>query len=417
MSVISGKDREVLRELAKKQLELANSPQMMKLREEWKLHGAFSASSRPMILIETPSFEEDILPPLMRCEGDGARQLERELLLNTVNHTLFGDDTVIKDYMPVMPHAKMIPFGIEVKWEHVEGATAAASLGHHFITSISDLEQDFHKLGKSRYGIDWESTRREHEFKNEIFGDILPVRQAGFSLYCGLTGDIVHIMKMEDMFTAMYDYPERFHQMMSMLVNDYLAYFGLLESENALLPTLDDCGVCQGSYCYTNELPAQGTGLKTTDVWGYMDSQETTGVSPDMFAEFMAPYYGRIIERYGLLSYGCCEAVDPIWDCFLSNLDNLRKLSVSFWADEEFIGERLRGKNIVYMRKPSPNFLGVGSELDEQAVTAHIEKTVQAAKGCHLEMIQRDVYQINNTPGKVRRYVELIRKCCEKHQV
>ena len=68
------------------------------------------------------------------------------------------------------------------------------------------------------------------------------------------------------------------------------------------------------------------------------------------------------------------------------------------------------------MRKPSPNFLGVGSELDEQAVTESIGKTVKAARGCHLEIIQRDVYRINNTLDKVRRYVELIRNCCEQHE-
>jgi biotin operon repressor len=68
------------------------------------------------------------------------------------------------------------------------------------------------------------------------------------------------------------------------------------------------------------------------------------------------------------------------------------------------------------MRKPTPNLLGVGAELDEQAVTEHINKTLKAAKGCHIEFIQRDVYKINNTPDKVRRYVDLIRNCCEKHE-
>ena len=57
------KNRYILRELAKRQLELAHRPQMTKLREDWTLHGAFSGSSRPMILIETASFEDDILPP------------------------------------------------------------------------------------------------------------------------------------------------------------------------------------------------------------------------------------------------------------------------------------------------------------------------------------------------------------------
>ena len=228
----------------------------------------------------------------MRCDGETAQKLERELLLGTVNHTLFGDDTIVKEYIPVTPHRYFVPFDIEVKQEH-----AGASLGHQFIPAICDLEQDFHKLGKSLFGVDRTSMRHEMDFKAEILGDILPVRQIGFSLYCCPTQDIVHIMKMEDMFTAMLDYPELFHRMMSMLATDYLAFFNLLETENVFLPMVDECHLCQGSYSYTDEIPQQGAGLKTADIWGYMDSQETSGVSPTMFAEHIAPHYKRIAER------------------------------------------------------------------------------------------------------------------------
>jgi len=409
-------DIRILRDLAKKQMEIASSQQMATLKEDWRLHGAFDPASRPMILIETPTFAEDVISPLMRCECDTARKLERELLLGVVNNTLFGDDTVVKDYLPVTLHRHFTQFGIGVKRENADDGSGGEGLGYRYLTPIIDLEQDFHKLGKTRYGIDRKSTQCEIDFKNEILDGILPARLSGFHLYSGMTMDIVQMMKMEDMFTAMYDYPDLFHKMMSMLTDDYLAYFDLLEREDALLPTNDECHLSQGSYCYNNELPVSGTGLKTSDIWGYMDSQETSGVSPDMFAEFIAPYYRRVVARYGLLSYGCCEAVDPVWDCFLSKLDNLRKVSVSPWANEELMGERLRGNRIVYMRKPSPNLLGVGVCLDEDAVTAHISKTIAAARGCSLELIQRDVYRINNTPGKVRRYVELIRRCCEKYK-
>lgn len=80
------------------------------------------------------------------------------------------------------------------------------------------------------------------------------------------------------------------------------------------------------------------------------------------------------------------------------------------------MGQRLRGKEITYLRKPDPTLIGVGSVLDEDAVRAHFRKTVGAAEGCTLEIVQRDVYQIHNTYEKVRRYVELIREECEGHR-
>ena len=79
------------------------------------------------------------------------------------------------------------------------------------------------------------------------------------------------------------------------------------------------------------------------------------------------------------------------------------------------MGEILRNRRIVYLRKPSPNLLGVGSGLDEDAVREHFRKTARAASGCKLEIAQRDVYHINNTPGKVKQYVRLIRESLEEY--
>ena len=71
------------------------------------------------------------------------------------------------------------------------------------------------------------------------------------------------------------------------------------------------------------------------------------------------------------------EPVDPIWDKCLSRLTNLRKVSISPWCNEEFMGERLRGSKVIYHRKPSPNFLGVDPVLDEDAFRAHIGKALR----------------------------------------
>jgi len=64
----------------------------------------------------------------------------------------------------------------------------------------------------------------------------------------------------------------------------------------------------------------------------------------------------------------------------------------------------------VYHRKPSPNYLGVGANLDETAFREHIRKTLRTAKGCTLEITQRDVYTINNDEAKAKRYVDVIRE-------
>ncbi|MFQ9798715.1 MAG: hypothetical protein ACLR23_06960 [Clostridia bacterium] len=97
----------------------------------------------------------------------------------------------------------------------------------------------------------------------------------------------------------MYDYPELFHQMMNQLADDYIAYFQLLEQEDCLRSTVAEERVAQGSYCFTDQLPKDKEHYTLKDVWGYIDSQETSGLSPDMYHEFIFPYYKKITDLYG----------------------------------------------------------------------------------------------------------------------
>ncbi len=397
------KDRLRLRALAQRQLELAHSDENRMLEKEWMRHGDMKADTRPMFRAELWTFEEDILPPLMQCEDEQARKVEAMLLRNVVNHELFRDDTLVPDHITIRPQGWFIPFGLKVAREET------GSLGHRFIPHIEDLEADFEKLGPSQYGVEKEKAARDAEYLGELFGDILPIRPDGFSLYASPMQDIVHIMSMEDMFIAMYDAPVLFHRMMEMLISDYEAFFCMLARENLLTSAARAQHLAQGSYCFTTDLPDQKEAAALKDMWLYMDSQETSGVSPEMYRTFVFPYYLRLMNRAGLVSYGCCEAVHAIWPGCLSTVPNIRKVSISPWCDEEKMGEALQSRKTVYLRKPSPNLLGVGDQLNEEAVVAHFRHTAKCASGCKLEIAVRDVYRVG-TWQKVRRYVELARE-------
>lgn len=410
--MITQKEKEILRKLAFSQREIAESARMSKLMSDWKKHGSFASDRRPMVTIELWTFSQDIIPPMMKCENEEARAIEWQLRSNLANHMLFEDDSIVRPYWPVGVPSTFVPFGIEVKTEHANDSTGG-DLGHHFISVIHDLADDFHLLKPSVMSVNHEAVKTEEARLFDLFGDILPTKRTGSSINLSPMQNIVHIMSMEDMYMAMYDYPDEFHQMMQMQTDDMMRYLDLLEAEGALFPTTAEQHLCQGSYCFTDALPSDKEHVKVSDVWGYLDSQETSSISPDMFKEFVWPYYKKLGDRFGRLSYGCCEPVHPLFDSCLHEFENLGKISISPWCDEAFMGERLRGKQIVYLRKPSPNLIGVQSELDEDAVRAHFKQTAQAACGCTLEFAQRDVYHIHNTPDKVKRYVSLIREAYE----
>lgn len=78
------------------------------------------------------------------------------------------------------------------------------------------------------------------------------------------------------------------------------------------------------------------------------------------------------------------------------------------------MGEALKGSRVIYSRKPSPNFIGVGATLDEKAFRAHIRKTLAAAQGCHMEFIFRDVYTLSGDTSKPGRAVQITRELIEE---
>jgi len=402
--MLTEKERIRLRELAKKQLELSESERNRQLYKDWEIHGRTDNTGRPMITVEFASFSDEFIIPLLQCESTPARGLEYELLMGIFQFENFRDDTIIRDYISTFEEYAIEPFGIPVKREETNG------LGHHFVSQIRDLSEDFHLLGKSKIYLHTNSNRTD--FAHDVIGDILPVRKTGKVRIVSLLQDIVHIMSMEDMYAAMLDEPDLFHKMCQMLTDDYIEAINKTENESMLRATNGDVHLCQGSMCFTNDLPGDGTGLKSSQIWIYMDAQEAEGISANTYNEFFYPYMKQISEMFGLLSYGCCEGVDRFWND-LSTLENLRKLSVSAWSNEEIIGEALQGRKTVFHRKPAPGFIGVDRKLDEAALRASIKNTVKCAKNLTLEFSQRDVYTVHNDAGKVARYVEIIREECQ----
>lgn len=404
------KDRERLRALAAHQLELANSEKNLERVELWKRHNAYKGE-RPPIHIEVDTFAKEAINPLMQCEDGFARGLEYRLLHNCINLETFDDDRVVAPYYQMSYDSNFLLFGHHIK-ESVVTDDKGIEMGHKFDHIIDDLEDDFDKImNETTFGVNKESTFKKQEMINDVFGDILPVRIVKNCLYAVPTQHVVHMMGMENMLYSVYDYPDKFKLMMERIADSYIAYFKHLEAEGTLLQNHAFESLGQGSVCFWDEEEKTGK-IVTEDLWGFMDSQETVGMSPAMFREFIFPCYKRIADIFGRLSYGCCEPVNTFWDD-IKTLPNLKKVSISPWCDEEYMADQLRGSGIIYHRKPSPNYLGVGTTLDEDAFRAHIEKTLKTAKGCKVEITQRDVYTVNNDIGKVKRYVEIIRESIE----
>ena len=410
MERVSANDRERLRSLAHKQLEYANSPENERILKQWRAL-AEGRKESPTVRLLFSNFTKEVITNRMICEGEEARQLEYALLNRMVGRELFGDDTPIQSTHDMQWDTWVSPFGIKPQ---ITRTTDPRSGGFHIDPVITDLEAQLDELRGGNFGVDRDKTQRKMAFAEETIGDILPVRLVQPSLGGMITNPLVHLMGMEDYYYAMYDMPEVLHQVMDMATQVYEGYYDFLEREKLLLPTSDFSPVAQETFAFNSELPAENV-TSTTQCWGFLESQETTAVSPEMYGEFVYPYQERLVKRYGLLSYGCCERVDALWEDYLSKWKNLRKLSVSPFNNEKQIGEYLRGTNVVYYSKPRAEFVTVRGPMDEDALREYFRGVCEAASGCLFEIAQREVGTIYGDYERGRRYVEIAKECVDAY--
>jgi len=410
MERILEKDRLRLRQLAERQLEYANSPQNEIILKKWRALGE-GCRETPTVRLLFSNFTHEVITPRMECENEAARKIEWEMLWTLVGRELFNDDTPISPTFDVAWKTHVSPFGTPPK---ITPASGNNPQGFHIDPVIEDLETDLDLLRGGSFSVDREETAHEIALAEDLFGDILPVRMVMPSLTGAITNPLVHLMGMESYYLAMYDTPDELHQVMDMATTVYDAYYDFLEREKLLLPTCSISPLAQESFAFNSELPTAHA-EKTTDVWGFLESQETTAVSPETFGEFVFPYQDRLAKRYGLLSYGCCERVDAIWPDYLSKWKNLRKLSVSPFNDERKIGEYLRGSNVVYYSKPRAEFVTRAGSMDEDALRKYFKEVCECASGCLFEMAQREVGTIFGDIDRGRRYVEIAKECIDRY--
>ena len=410
---ITAPERDILRELAGRLREIAALPIMAQREARW--YGLNDgATEYPLVTMEFHGLEREVYPPLT-CESPLARALERQMAHRIFKHERYKDDRVIPASVSVLIQNRFIPFGFVPSVIPTHADDGSEGLGYAFDYVVRDMAEDFGAFKPSTFNVDVglaEANVRKAQAE-DVLGDILPVRLEFPPLDLNPAYTLLRMMGMEAMFCAIIDYPELFHNAMRRLTDDFHAYLDAVESGGALILNNDSSIIHQDTYGYTHDLPAPDKPIgapRLSDVWGYANSQETVGMSASMFDEFFFAYTKEITDRFGLISYGCCEPVHALWEPCLSRMRNLRKVSVSPWCDEEAMGERIRGKKIVYHRKPSPNYISVDSVFDEQAFLKHMRRTIMAAKGCPLEVTFRDITAVRGQPWRLTRAVELTRE-------
>lgn len=411
--ICNNKDKKILRELAKKHMDLAKSCENIERKKAWYAHNKLQ-NERPMILIESEGVLGSLLDDYQCvCEADDARKIEQFFRSSFCHFEKIKDDRVISPYLTLDWDVQESGYGVEIITERAMDSNGK-SVGYHYDHPIKDIKNDFHQLIHRKFSVNKENTIEKKNTIEDIFGDILPVKIRGPNWWTmGLTWEAIKLIGLENLMIYMYDEPEMLHKLLKFLKDDHIAFAKWAEKEGILSLNNENDYIGSGSYGFTEELPKSNYNtdgiVRTEDMWVLLESQETVGISPEMFNEFILPYQMEIAEIFGLVYYGCCEPVHGRWK-YLKNIKNLRSISVSPWCNETIMAREL-GKNYIYSRKPNPSLISTNS-FDEDLIRKDIQNTLKTASNCSLEIIMKDVHTVNNEPYRLKRWVEIAREEC-----
>ena len=399
-----------LRDLAKQVAEISKKDIQQKRRELWRCHNSF-IKTRPPVLVSTGRYDclatEIITEDNLKCSDPLYRHYEFELRKVIFRDSL-EDDKIVEPWIAVRASFLSRGWGLSIK--HLNSQTKG---GAYQIEPVIKNIKDIEKLVKPRHIIDEMKTSQDFFKIQDVIGDIIKVRVDRSPLFQSFLGDIsyslVQLIGLEQLMFSMYDQPEWLHRILEIMKSGILAIheeaetagdWNLFSQNNQAEP-------------YAEELPSplSETGVKgRSEIWGYFASQEYTLISPEMFNEFLLRYQIPIMEKFGLIAYGCCEDLTNKI-CYLKKIPNLRRIAVAPWADVRKCAEQIQ-KDYIMSWRPNPSLM-VCNEWDPDIIRKVVIEAMDATKDCYMDITLKDIQTVKNDPTRLKNWVKIVRDISE----
>lgn len=408
--VFQADEVQVLRDLAQQVQAIAQRESEAEKARLWTMHNDLTPE-RPMIFADPENgWNEIITTADLQCHQTLARVWEMHLRRQIFWANEMQDDKVIEATFDVPYVYTDTGWGMDI----VKETTDAADGSYHIIPPIQDYAADLPKIQFPQIVVDIQQSGQILELAHNIFDGILDVRRRhSWWWTLGMTWDFMNLRGLDNLMMDLILQPDQVHAVMRLLMEGTLNRLDFLQDNGYLSSNTGGAYVGSGGFGWTEQLPKandiQGP-VRTQDMWGFCESQETVGVSPSMFNEFILPYQLPILERFGLNCYGCCEPIDARWD-YVKQIPRLRRVSASPWADKEMMARQL-GRDYILSIKPNPALLAT-PVMDEDAVRKELTDSLRDAKGAIIEVIMKDNHTLGNNPRHITRWVEIAREVVE----
>jgi hypothetical protein len=399
--------------LAKQVAEIAAWPIMEEKKKLWRRLNSLERV-RPMVVLRNGTWHETgwFIDREIICEGEEARKYEWSHRAAIWAYNTIKDDTVCEAYVqsPIVIHGP--GYDIEQNTSRVEHKWGAA----RFNTIISeDTSPDI--IPTPNITVDWDETERLYQDKCELYDGIFTVRKVGRAgNWFSPMDEFVTWRGIEQTFIDMVERPEFIHAWMEKLTWYHLYQLDQYEKHNVLsLNNIHNVAGSGGS-SFTDELPQKdfdGTHVRTKDQWGHATAQIFSEVSPAMHKEFALDYEAKVLSRFGLCNYGCCEPLDMKVDMVLEAIPNVRRLSMSPKANVRRGAEAI-GRRCIFSWKPNPTMLSM-ENWDPKQAEGLLREGFEATRNCVTEVIMKDLHNVRNELHRMAEWTDIAMRLAEEY--
>ena len=402
------RDIKIIRDLAKKYAEIASKDIQEERRKLWRDHNSF-IRTRPLVYARWFLAREQVITPQLECEDPFFRRHEGTLRF-WIFHDSIEDDSIIEPWITQWATYRV---SRDTLWGPKIGRIPSPEpYGSWMFDPPLKCLEDFSLLVEPHHVIDEEATARDVSRLQDAVGDIIEVNVSRAPIYgTNLAKHLSDLRGLEQMMWDMSDNPEWLDELVSFLSDGVQRTHDQAEAAG-------DWHLADGSnqaMCYSRELPDPQSNAPSVDrdqLWGYCNAQELTLVSPRMHDEFMLGYQRPIMEKFGLVAYGCCEDLTQKID-ILREWPNLRRISVTPFADVRRCAEQIQQDYVISWR-PNPAEM-VCCGFDPDHIRKVIEDGVEAMKGCHFDICLKDVETVEHQPQRLRDWVRIARRVVDNH--
>lgn len=396
-------DFDILRSLAGEYAAFANSERNLAIPDNYRRLNSLNQVRPPVLIFEEPwgEFSDcEELKPL--CQDNYNRELEIGLRRDLYRLKHYKSDYAIHPKYRVNIPIIDSGIGISVSEEKIGSNTGSDISGHIYADVLPD-EAALSKITLPTLSINDAVLQRRLEVAGRVFDGLLGVEIAGVNLYFNSWDEIPRYHGVENCLTDLYERPEFTHE----LIRRFTDIQNRKTDEYERLNVLDtDPYYSHCTPACTYELPIKDRDsekITARDCWGRAMAQIFAVVSPQMHDEFDIQYTMQLLSRCGLSYYGCCEPLDKKVD-ILRKIKNLRRISMTPWADPD-IGAEAIGGDYVMSAKCNPAFVA-SSVFDPEPVIAETERILKAAKrnGTPVELILKDISTVGGNPQNLEKW-------------